>query len=187
MEGGFKDSPIRLNKDLATLEKWNETEIINRANSISDKALIIFPYKELPDDILDKYQPKEKGEGEGQYTIDHFSNFLQGDMLELYNHLRTRIMNLDSSVREEFKSRYIAYKNTTNFVDIIPRKSKLNLTINMDFDEINDPKNLCKDVTGKGMWGNGNIRAPIQHINEIDDIMFLINQSFNKHAELNGD
>ncbi|MFJ5622893.1 DUF5655 domain-containing protein [Peribacillus loiseleuriae] len=61
-------------------------------------------------------------------------------MLGLFEQLRKRICNLDSSVREEFKKIYIAYKTTTNFVDIVPQKSRLRLSLNMVFNEIHDPK-----------------------------------------------
>ena len=36
--GGFADSPIRLNNDLATLECWNETEILKRAERLAEKS-----------------------------------------------------------------------------------------------------------------------------------------------------
>jgi predicted transport protein len=29
----------------------------------------------------------------------------------------------------------------------------------MDFAEISDPKGLCKDVTGLGRWGNGDVEV----------------------------
>ena len=187
MSGGFKDSPIRLNNDLAALDQWNEKQILKRGNSLAEKAMKIFKYKEIPEEIMEKYKTEDKVGEDGQYTIENFSKFLQGEMLELFNLLRTRILNLDSSVKEEFKKLYIAYKNTTNFVDIVPQKSKLRLSLNLDFDEINDPKNLCRDVTDLGRWGNGNVEVGISNSNEIDDVMFLIKQAFTKHAELNGD
>jgi len=187
MSGGFKDSPIRLNSELAILEKWNEEEIQKRANNLADKAITIFTYKELPEEVIEKFKSNEVVDEDGRYTIDNFSKFLQGEMLVLFNHLRTRILNLDSSVKEEFKKLYIAYKNTTNFVDIVPQKSRLRLSLNLDFEEINDPKGLCKDVTDLGRWGNGNVEAGLSDINELDDVMFLIKQAFIKHAELNGD
>lgn len=33
--------------------------------------------------------------------------------------------------------------------------SRLRLSINMRFSEIDDPKGLCKDVTNLGRWGKG--------------------------------
>jgi predicted transport protein len=90
-------------------------------------------------------------------------------------------------VREEYKKLYIAYKNTTNFVDIEPQKKRLRLNLNMDFDEIKDPESKCKDVTDLGTWGNGNVEFSVFENKDIDYAMFLIEQSYHKHAELNGD
>ncbi len=187
MSGGFKDSPIRLNNDLAFLEQWDEEQILKRGNSLAEKAIVIFDYKQLPEEVLEKYRAKEKASEDGQYTIDNFARTLQGNMLDLFNSLRTRILNLDSSVREEYKKLYIAYKNTTNFVDIEPQKKRLRLNLNMDFNEIKDPENRCKDVTDLGTWGNGNVEFSVFEHKDIEYAMFLIEQSYHKHAELNGD
>lgn len=42
MEGGFKDSGLRLNRDLAALGKWTEEEINKRAERLSKIALRIW-------------------------------------------------------------------------------------------------------------------------------------------------
>lgn len=187
MKGGFKDSPIRLNSDLARLDRWSEKEIIKRSNDLAEKAIKIFAYRELPEEILEKYRSKKYIDENGQYSIDNFSNSLKGEMLDLFNTLRKRILNLDSSVREEFKKLYIAYKNTTNFVDIEPQKKKLRLNLNLNFEEIIDPENRCKNVTDLGTWGNGNVEFSVYSHKDIDYAMFLIEQSFHKHSELNGE
>ena len=187
MKGGFRDSPIRLNSELANLDRWNEEEILKRSSNLSEKAVKIFPYKDLPEEILEKYRNKKFNSEIGQYSIENFSNTLKDDMLELFNILRKRILNLDSSVREEFKKLYIAYKNTTNFVDIEPQKKRLRLNLNMEFDEIIDPENRCKNVTDLGIWGNGNVEFSVYDYKDIDYAMFLIEQSFRKHSELNGE
>ena len=111
------------------------------------------------------------------------AEYLQGDMLTLFEALRKRILNLDASVREEFKKLYIAYKTTTNFVDIVPQKSRLRLSLNMRFDEIDDPKGLCRDVTSLGRWGNGDVELGVSSLDQLDDVMLLIRQAFEKHSE----
>jgi predicted transport protein len=71
-------------------------------------------------------------------------------------------------------------------VDVVPRKKKLRLTLNMDFEDIKDPKGLCRDVTGKGQWGNGNVQVPMHSADQLDDVMFLVKQAYAKrgsHAE----
>ena len=120
------------------------------------------------------------GNGELTYTLSDYSNFLQGDMAVLFDHLSRRILNLDVAVRQEVKAQYIAYKMATNFVDIVPQKSRLRLSLNMRFAEINDPKGLCQDITNVGRWGNGDIEVGISSMAQLDDVMDLIRQSFDK-------
>lgn len=111
------------------------------------------------------------------------AEYLQGEMLVLFEALRKRILNLDASVREEFKKLYIAYKTTTNFVDIVPQKSRLRLSLNMRFDEVNDPAGICRDVTDLGRWGNGDVELGVSSLDQLDDVMLLIRQAFEKHSE----
>lgn len=111
------------------------------------------------------------------------AEYLQGEMGELFEALRKRILNLDPSVREEFKKLYIAYKTSTNFVDIVPQRSKLRLSLNMKFSEIYDPKGICRDVTDIGRWGNGDVEIGLSSAAQLDDVMALIRQSFDKHSD----
>ena len=183
MNGGFADSPLRLNRGLGQLEVWNEQEIVNRGKTLAEKAILVWCYPELSEEIILQYK-KKPNENENEYTIDNFPE-LTGEMLDLFELLRKRICNLDSSVREEFKKRYIAYKTNTNFVDIVPQKSRLRLSLNMAFNEVNDPKEICKDVTHLGRWGNGDVEFGVSEESEIEYAMSLIQQSFNKHMDEN--
>ena len=94
-------------------------------------------------------------------------------------------MNIDPSVKEELKKLYIAFKAYTNFVDVVPQKSRLRLSLNVAVADILDPKGLCKDVSNLGRWGNGDVEVGISNMNELDDIMELIQQAFDKQMEAN--
>lgn len=180
IEGGFNDSPIRLNDFLRRVDTWNSENIESRASEIAAKAREIWFAPSLSSDILAKYKTEEKATN--VYTFDHYEH-LQGDLLDLYNSLRKRILNIDPSVKEEYKKLYIAFKSSTNFVDIVPQKVRLRLSLNMYFHDIKDPKGLCKDVSGLGRWGNGDVEVAVSNINELDDIMELIQQAFDKQLE----
>jgi uncharacterized protein with ParB-like and HNH nuclease domain/predicted transport protein len=188
MKGGFADSPLRLNRCLAKVEHWNEDEIKNRADLLAKLALKVWKAPHLPPDILEQYKSKEKVSDKEIYTIETMKghDYIQGSMLDLFEQLRKRIVNLDASVKEEYKKYYIAFKTITNFVDIIPQKSRLLLSLNIPFNEIDDPKGLCRDVTNLSRWGNGDIEVGISSFDQLEDIMHLVNQSFEKHVE-NGD
>ena len=115
--------------------------------------------------------------------METHANYLQGSMLDLFEALRKRILNLDASVKEEFKKLYIAYKSATNFVDIIPQKSRLILSLNIGFDEIIDSKLPVKDVANQGRWSNGDTEVRISTLDELDDAISLIRQAFEKQRE----
>jgi uncharacterized protein with ParB-like and HNH nuclease domain/predicted transport protein len=178
MEGGFKDSPIRLNRELANLDSWGEMEILGRGKSISNLASQIWPYPKLDEETLSKYRKVEEVEEKSYSLEDH--PHLTGEMLDLFNELRKRILNIDSSVHEEIKKLYIAYKTSTNFVDVVPQKKRLRLSLNMAFDEVIDPRGWCGDVTDKGRWGNGDVEVFLESKEQLDYIMFLINQAYEK-------
>jgi uncharacterized protein with ParB-like and HNH nuclease domain/predicted transport protein len=180
IEGGFNDSPIRLNEFLRKTDIWNEEQILLRAKELANKAKSIWFAPNLSQDLLVKYNLEEKEIT--TYSLEHYGYF-QGEMLELYQALKKRILNIDSSVKEEYKKLYIAYKSSTNFVDIIPQKKRMILSLNIDFPDIIDPKGLCRDVTGIGRWGNGDVEVFISNLNELDDIMDLIQQAFDKQVE----
>jgi len=183
MKGGFADSPIRLNKSLASLNDWNEMEILKRANILVDLATQIWICPDLNEEILSDYKVVEE-KVEKEYTVaDHKHLAENQPMRPLFDELRKRILNLDSSVKEEFLKLYVAYKTTTNFVDIVPQKSKLRLSLNLKYEEINDPKGICKDVANLGRWGNGDVEVSISKVEELDYILFLIKQALDEVSE----
>ena len=57
------------------------------------------------------------------------------------------------------------------------------MMLNMRFDEIEDPKGLCKDVTGLGRWGNGDVEVRFSSPSQLDDVMDLVHQSFALHTD----
>ncbi|ALC05686.1 hypothetical protein CDES_06320 [Corynebacterium deserti GIMN1.010] len=52
MEGGLKNSPLRLNRGLAELDEWNASTIENRANVLAEQAVKIWARPDLGDDVL---------------------------------------------------------------------------------------------------------------------------------------
>ena len=160
---------------------WNEEKIQERAVELAAKASKIWVAPNLSQEILDKYKRSEEKEV-SVYTIENYEH-LKGDMLELYYALKKRVLNIDASVKEEYKKLYIAFKSNTNFVDIVPQKARLRLSLNIEFNQIDDPLGLCLDVTDKGRWGNGDIEVGISKMSELDNVMDLIQQAFDIQME----
>lgn len=108
-------------------------------------------------------------------------------MRELFDALRKEVLALDDCVREEFLKLYVAYKAETNFLDIVPQASRLRLSLNMDFPELNDPRGVAKDVTGVGRWGNGNVEIGLDRVEEITYTMGLIRQALERQLGEEGE
>lgn len=178
-EKGFRDSPLHLNRDIALLENWNEQAIQARANKLAEYALRIWLIPALSESTLEKYKKHvtEPDDDNQTYNTEHYE-YLQGKMLDLYNSFRHRVLNISSSVREDFRKFYIAFKASTNFVDVVPQKSRLRLSLNIPFDEIDDPKGACKDVSQVGRWGNGDTEVGLETDDQLDYIITLVQQAY---------
>jgi len=180
MNGGFDLSPIKLNDSVRNQIVWNKDTIETRAVVLADKALDIWFIPKLSDERLATYHPVKASSQE--YSIEQYEQ-LKGELLVLYQNLKQRILNIDSSVTEEYKKLYIAFKVTNNFVDITPQKERLRLTLNMAYPDIVDPKNLAKDISGLGRWG-GDVEVHLSTHEQLDDVMELIQQAFDSQSEL---
>ena len=179
MAGGFKESALRLNKYVILQNKWNQKHIQERAKELAKKAESIWPYPTLTVAELAPYKVEEKAVQKYSletYDVNVFTRIL-------FESLDKRIMNLSPAVKKEYKKLYVAYKLDTNFVDIVFQKQRLRISINMKFSEINDPNGICKDITGMGRWGNGDVELFMEHQDELDQIMEIVKQSFDAQAE----
>ena len=179
MEGGFKESALRLNAYLVKLTEWNETRIKERAALLSDKAKQIWSYPVLTPEELAPYQVKN--DHIQRYTLESYN--INEVTKNLFRTLDRRIINLSPNIRREFKKFYIAYKLDTNFVDVVIQKQRLCISLNIKYSKINDPKGLCRDVSNIGRWGNGDVELFFEHMSEIDDVMELIEQSYLTQTE----
>lgn len=179
IEGGFRDSPLRLNAGLGQLQTWDETAIQQRAHRLSDQALGVWAAPALDDATLDAYRSAKTSANGGYSLNDH--PYLHGStMRALFDALRKEVLALDPCVSEDILKLYIAYKAETNFVDVVPQAKRLRLSLNLPFAEIEDPKGLCKDVTDVGRWGNGDIEIGLQTLDELPYVMSLVRQSFDR-------
>ena len=175
MKGGFKESALRLNRYVVGQTTWGEQQVIERAAILSDVAKNAWPYPILSEDELAPYQKQENKSS--QYSLESYDQ-LNPNTRVLFEKLNTRILNLSTFVKREFKKMYIAYKADTNFVDVVIQKSRLRLTVNMKYDDVVDPKGLCKDITDVGRWGNGDVDLALNSLEELDDVMKIIEQAF---------
>ncbi len=178
MEGGFAQSPLRLNRGLAHLGTWNVKTIQDRADRLAHLALKIWEVPSLSQDVLTKYEfsvrPRTR-----EYTIKDHQHLREGNFTRLlFDRFRGEVCAIDHCVEEEFLKLYVAYKAETNFVDVVPQASGLRLSLNMKFHELNDPRGLAEDTTHVGRWGNGDVGLKFSTLDQLPYMMSLVRQAF---------
>ena len=152
-----------------------------RAGKLAEIGAGVWPAPNLPPDILEAYRPK--ADAVTAYTIDDHPFLAKGSEMygsavrDLFDAFRKAVLALDPCVSEEFLKLYVAYKAETNFVDVVPQAKRLRLALNMRYAELNDPKGICKDVTGIGRWGNGDVEVALTSLDELPYVLGLVRQS----------
>ena len=111
------------------------------------------------------------------YTEEfHLDNY-PDKVKELYETYKEAILNLADDIELEPKKLYIAFKKDKNIADIVTLKKGIKLFINLQKGKLEDPKNLMRDVSNTGHWGNGDYELVITNNDNLEYILYLIKQA----------
>ena len=105
---------------------------------------------------------------------------------ELYEQLKERLLNMDDNVSIQPKKQTVGFKIDNNFFcDIVLQGKGLKIYLNLKSGELQDQKNIARDVSNVGHWGNGSYEIKLTDLEDIDYISSLLKQSLRKN-KLNG-
>lgn len=186
MTGGFKDSRIRLSAMLANLDHWNEKTIQARADELAQIAVKVWALPHPPEQVSHREATQAIQRIE-TVTLEDFLRNSPPKYGELFHLLRTRILNLDSSVKELIHPEHVSYLSPDTFVDVSLQKSRVRLVLNITPHELYDPRTLGEDVTGRGYWGGGNTLVGLDSPDDLDYVMDLVEQAYLVQAEVGVD
>lgn len=175
MEGGFKDSPLRLNKGLGQLETWNADEIQKRAARLAEDALKIWTRPALPAETIAEFEGKR---AESDFTIEDHPQLLPQPRRALFEKFSAEVLALDPGITRQFLKLYVAFKAETNFVDVVPQKARLRLSLNIPIEALHDEHGLASDVSDKGHWGNGPTEVGLNEESDLGYVLGLVRQAF---------
>lgn len=175
MEGGFKDSPLRLNQGLGQLETWNAHEIRKRAAQLAQKALAIWTRPELPAEVLSRF---DETRAEADFSIEDHAHLLPQPRRALFEKFSAEVLSLDPGITRQFLKLYVAFKAETSFVDVIPQKARMRLSLNIPIEALRDERGLAWDVSGKGHWGNGSCEVALDENSDLSYVIGLVRQAF---------
>jgi predicted transport protein len=112
------------------------------------------------------------------YSEEDHMGVSSAEVIELYKKYRDAIINLGSIVVKPKKA-YIAFVSSTNVVDIVLQKQQIKIWINVSAGKLEDSKNVARNVSQIGHWGNGDYEISISGEDNFEYILSLIRQSLN--------
>ena len=167
IHGGFRNSPLHLNRSLVEVEKWNKKAIENRAKKLMEKALDVWRNHGLGSPLT---KPK--------YDYPHLKN---EEMKQLFMELEYLITSLHTSAYSRENQRYVSFSITKVFAAIEPQYGRLRLCLRIPHCELDDLLHQSTDTSSRG--NSGMLLGSEVFVNPGDDIhyiMSLVNQAFNK-------
>lgn len=111
------------------------------------------------------------------YTEEDHLNGSSEEITELYETFKNAIFNLTDDIEIVPKKLYIAFKKNKNIADIVIMKKGIKIFINLKKGQLDDPKNLMKDVSATGHWGNGDYETIVINTENLEYMMSLVKQA----------
>jgi len=115
------------------------------------------------------------------YTEEEHLEGKSPEIVELYETLKREILNL-GDIRVKPNKQNIAFVGKRNIVDIVIQSKKIKMYLNMKYPDIDDYKNIVRDITGIGSWGNGDCEVNFSSIDDIDYLITLVKQSYKQNG-----
>lgn len=175
MDGGFASSPLRLNNGLGQLEAWTVGEIEKRAARLASEALVIWAHPALPDDVVAEFAERR---AESDFSIEDHPNLLMPARRELFERFTAETLALDPAITQHFLKLHVAFKAETNFVDVVPQKARMRLSLNIPIEALRDERGLAWDVSGRRHWGNGPTEVGLNEDSDFAYVLGLVRQAF---------
>lgn len=100
------------------------------------------------------------------------------EVTELYESFRNAIQNLGPDIEIKPQKMVIGFTYRGKiFADVLVLKSELKCWINLKWGVLDDPKQISRDVSNVGTWGNGDYEIRVSDTKNLEYIMSLVKQA----------
>ena len=164
--GGFNDSPLRLNRFIRKQDRWTATEMDERGRQLAKKAVTIWPALTVDAETVREAELEERKTQAARYSLDDLE--FDPDSRALFDALRPQIMALGNDIVEFCGAKTVTYRVYDFLLEIIPRKRRLMLSFNLDYENCDDPSQRASDATE---------RAFVIHATESGGVLFDLRDS----------
>ena len=164
--GGFNDSPLRLNRFIREQDRWTATEMDERGRHLAKKTVTIWSALTVDAEAVREAELEERKTQAARHSLDDLD--FDADSRALFDALRPQIMALGDDILELCGAKTVTYRVYDFLLEIIPRKRRLMLSFNLDYEDCDDPSQCASDTTE---------RAFIIHATESGGVLFNLRDS----------
>lgn len=183
--GGFSDSPLRLNKFIREQSAWTAIAIEQRGKQLAEKALAVWRPLVVDPLAVKQRELEEHKALAANYKIEN----LEADEAakRLLDVLRPQIQALGPDVVELPNDRSVIYRVFDFVVEIIPRKQRLSLLLNLDFADCEDPSGKARDATEFafiiGATEAGGVIYTLESVDDVPAAVNVVRQAYERVTE----
>jgi uncharacterized protein with ParB-like and HNH nuclease domain/predicted transport protein len=142
---GSNESPLRLTRFIRDQTSWTTVEIEKRGKDLASKAVGVWPPLVVDADSVRAAELEDLKNQAAQYSVDSLE--FDDESKALFALLRAQIGSLGDDVIELCGARSVTYRVYDFFVEVIPRKRRLLLVLNVDYEECDAPTQRAQDAT----------------------------------------
>jgi len=162
------------------ISKISEDSKIDNIDFVRDHTDIKIEYKS---NIAKNSIIKVEYENNNIEDIKDFHFLRAGENIkELYIKLKNMISGLDPNIETGYTKVYTKFtRGSSIFASVECMKNEIKIWLRLKIDQLEDPKNLARDVHNIGHHGVGDSEITLKNQDDLYYVMDLIKQSYNKN------
>jgi len=185
IQDGFDHSPLRLNKFIREQKVWTPIEMETRGKDLAAKAVAIWPALVVDVAPVKLAELEERKATAAKYTLDKLE--FDAESKAVFELLRPQIVALGDDVVELCGPRSVSYRVFDFFVEVIPRKHRLLMVLNLEYEECDDPTQRVIDATQYAFIPNasenGGVLFSLETNSHVAAAMHVVRQAYEKVSE----
>jgi len=176
---------LRLNKYIREQESWTATEMERRGKQLATKAVRVWPALQVDMGAVREAELEDRRLQAARYRLEDIK--FDSESKVIFDQLRPQILALGKDVLELCGAKTVTYRVYDFFVEVIPRRRKLFLNLNLDYEECDDPSGRVSDA---GEWSfithaaeSGGVVFSLQEASQIASALHVIRQAYENISE----
>ena len=139
VEGGFRQSAVRLNQDVRDAAQWTRMEIRARGARLADRALAIWPHHEADAQSIQAAHIRDLKERAEKRSASELE--MNGAVREVLDGIRSRVHEL-ADIIEVIEHKSIGCYAPDFFAELMPMRHSVRAILPLEFGEVEIPDGL---------------------------------------------